>query len=71
MASHTEMKRGDLLISSGLGGIFPKGLPVAHITEIADVRGLFPNIKAKAIVDFSNLEEVLILMTKPKDNPWK
>ena len=71
MPSHTEMKRGDLLISSGLGGIFPKGLPVAHITEIADVRGLFPNIKAKAIVDFSNLEEVLILMTKPKDNPWK
>ncbi|MCY3823295.1 MAG: rod shape-determining protein MreC [Nitrospinae bacterium] len=71
MPFHAEMKRGDLLISSGLGGIFPKGLPVAHITEIAEVRGLFPNIKAKAIVDFSNLEEVLLLMTKPKENPWK
>ncbi len=71
MPLHAEMKRGDLLISSGLGGIFPKGLPVAHITEIADVRGLFPSIKAKAIVDFTHLEEVLILMKKPKDNPWK
>ena len=71
MPFHAEMKRGDLLISSGLGGIFPKGLPVAHITEIAEVSGLFPNIKAKAIVDFSNLEEVLLLMTKPKENPWK
>ena len=71
MPFHVEMKRGDLLISSGLGGIFPKGLPVAHIAEVTDVRGLFPKIKAKAIVDFSNLEEVMILMTKPKENPWK
>ena len=71
MPLHEEMKPGDLLISSGLGGIFPKGLPVAHITKITDVRGLFPKIKAKAIVDFSNLEEVMILMTKPKENPWK
>ncbi len=71
MPLHVEMKPGDHLISSGLGGIFPKGLPVAHITEITDVRGLFPKIKAKAIVDFSNLEEVMILMTKPKENPWK
>ena len=65
------MRRGDLLISSGLGGIFPKGLPVAHITKFSDAGGLFPNIKAKAIVDFSNLEEVMILMMKPKENPWK
>ena len=71
MPLHAEMKPGDLLISSGLGGIFPKGLPVAHITEITDVKGLFPTIKARAIVDFSNLEEVMILMTKPKENPWK
>ncbi len=71
MQFHPEMKRGDLLISAGLGGIFPKGLPVAHITEISDTRGLFPKIKSKAIVDFSNLEEVLVLMTKPKDKPWK
>ncbi len=71
MPLHTEMKQGDLLISSGLGGIFPKGLPVAHITDIKNARELFPIIKAKAVVDFSNLEEVMILMTKPKDNPWK
>ena len=71
MPHHVNMKRGDLLISSGLGGIFPKGLPVAHITKVTDVRGLFPKIKARAIVDFSNLEEVMILMIAPKENPWK
>lgn len=71
MPLHAEIKQGDLLISSGLGGIFPKGLPVAHITEIEDAGALFPKIKAKAIVDFSNLEEVMILMTKPKEYPWK
>ncbi len=71
MPLHAKMKRGALLISSGLGGIFPKGLPVAHITKVTDVRGLFPKIKARAVVDFSNLEEVMILMTAPKENPWK
>ena len=71
MPLQPEMKHGELLISAGLGGIFPKGLPVAHITEITDTRGLFPKIKAKAVVDYSKLEEVLILMTKPKENPWK
>lgn len=71
MPHHENMKHGDLLISSGLGGIFPKGLPVAHITKVTDVRGLFPKIKAKAVVDFSKLEEVMILMMTPKENPWK
>ncbi|MDE0331821.1 MAG: rod shape-determining protein MreC [Nitrospinae bacterium] len=71
MPLDAEMKKGDLLISSGLGGIFPKGLPVAHITEILDAGGLFPRIRAKAIVDFSHLEEVMILITQPKESPWK
>ncbi|MYA97990.1 MAG: rod shape-determining protein MreC [Nitrospinae bacterium] len=71
MPLHAKMKRGALLISSGLGGIFPKGLPVAHITKVTDVSGLFPKIQARAIVDFSSLEEVMILMTAPKENPWK
>ena len=53
-----EIKKGDLLISSGLGGIFPKGFPVAHITQVIDAKRLFPKIRAKAIVNFSNLEEV-------------
>ncbi len=64
-----DIKVGDMLVSSGLGGIFPKGFPVAHITDISDRRGLFPKIKAKPVVNFSSLEEVMILMTKPKENP--
>ena len=71
MPLHPEMKQGDLLLSSGLGGIFPKGLPVAHITEFTDAGGLFPKIKAQAIVDFPHLEEVMILMKKYRENPWE
>lgn len=64
-----EIQVGEVLVSSGLGGIFPKGFPVAHITGISDRRGLFPKVKAKPVVDFSSLEEVMILMTKPKETP--
>ncbi len=62
---------GDLLISSGLGGLFPKGLPVARVTEVIDAKELFLKIRAEPLVNFSSLEEVLILMTEPRENPWK
>ena len=71
MPGDVEVKPGDLLISSGLGGLFPKGFPVARVTEVINEKKLFLNIKAKPLVKFSNLEEVLILMTPPRENPWK
>ncbi len=71
MPTNVEIAVGDLLISSGLGGIFPKGFPVAHITEVVNTKGLFSKIKAKTAVNFSSLEEVLILMTKPEENTWE
>ena len=66
-----EIKPGELLISSGVGGLFPKGLPVARVTEVIDAKKLFLDVRAKPLVEFSRLEEVLILMTRPRENPWK
>ncbi|MAE07006.1 MAG: rod shape-determining protein MreC [Nitrospinae bacterium] len=67
-----DVKEGDLLISSGLGGIFPKGLPVARVL-IASGKGkqLFQKVRATPTVNFNKLEEVLIVLATLKDNPWK
>jgi rod shape-determining protein MreC len=53
----------DLVITSGLGGGFPKGLPVGYISEVSETSGgLFKDIILRPAVDFSKLEEVLVIL---------
>jgi len=59
----------DVVITSGLGGIFPKGLPVGRIARVREGEGtLFKEIEIAPFVDFSKLEEVLVIQTS---NPEK
>ncbi len=59
----SQVRVGDLVVTSGLGGIFPKGLTVGRVTEIRDVPGaLFKEIEIRPAVDFSKLEEVLVVL---------
>ena len=63
-----EVDVGDLLVTSGMGRRFPKGLPVARVTRV--VRrdfGIYQEVEAAPTVDFSRLEEVLILTTTTTD----
>jgi len=56
---------GDHLVTSGTGGVFPKGIPIGTITRVETPEyGLFQTIKAKPAVDFSRLEEVLVIIVK-------
>ena len=72
MPSDADVKVGDLLISSGLGGVFPKGLSVARVTETRRKEDrLFRRVLAAPTVDFNKLEEVLVMMVEQKENPWK
>ncbi len=53
----------DLIMTSGMGGVFPKGLIVGRVTAVQrNDFGLFQQIKLAPVVDFSRLEEVLVLM---------
>ena len=55
---------GDRIITSGLEGLFPKGILIAHVTDInQNTHGsLFKEIFAQPTVDFSKLEEVLVIL---------
>ncbi len=58
-----EVRLGDAVVSSGLDGVFPKGLNVGHVSGI--VRrdsGIFQTVKITPDVDFEKLEEVLVLL---------
>ncbi|MEA3561008.1 MAG: rod shape-determining protein MreC [Candidatus Omnitrophota bacterium] len=61
----TDVKSGDVVISSGLGGIYPKGLIVGKVRNLEkDTGGLYSYAWVEPIVDFSKLEEVLCLELK-------
>ncbi|MEW6327361.1 MAG: rod shape-determining protein MreC [Thermodesulfobacteriota bacterium] len=60
-----DVKPGDIIISSGVGGVFPKGLPVGRIIKVKSSRpGLFQDIEVVPCVDISDIEEVLVVLEK-------
>ncbi len=59
---NAQVKEGELLVTSGLDGIYPKGLPVARIESVVlSDYSQFMTVLAKALVDAELLEEVLLL----------
>ena len=61
-----DVKPGDAVITSGMDGIFPGGLLVGQVARVSqEGPGLFLNIDIRPAVDFSKLEEVLVLTERP------
>ena len=57
-----EISVGDTVVSSGLDGVFPKGLRVGRISEIVRLNaGIFQKVSVTPYVDFEILEEVFII----------
>jgi rod shape-determining protein MreC len=60
-----DTKPGDTIVTSGMDGIFPRGLLVGTVASVSqEGPGLFLNIKVKAAVNFRELEQVMILTTR-------
>ncbi len=58
-----DVRIGDVIITSGTGGVFPKGIPVGRVTGVTrEAYGLFQGVEIEPYVDFSRLEEVLVLL---------
>jgi rod shape-determining protein MreC len=63
-----DVQVGDKVITSGMGGIFPKGILTGTVTKVDRKRqGIFQYVEVTPAVDFSRLEEVLILGEELKD----
>ncbi len=61
----SDVRLGDMVVTSGLGGVFPKGLPLGTITKVDEKPGeLFKDVEMRPAVDFSKLEEVLVILRK-------
>ncbi|MEO8179146.1 MAG: rod shape-determining protein MreC [Deltaproteobacteria bacterium] len=62
--SSDSIDNGDILVTSGVGCRFPKGLPVARVNKVLKKDfGVYQTVEAEPVVDFSRLGEVLIVMS--------
>lgn len=67
--AHAEVEAGDVVVTSGLDRIFPKGLMVGRVRSVGtDAAGLFREVRVTPSARFDRLEQVLLL-SGPKPEP--
>ncbi|HUN24876.1 MAG TPA: rod shape-determining protein MreC [Steroidobacteraceae bacterium] len=69
LPANADVKPGDLLVTSGLGGVFPQGYPVARVTEVRhDAVQPLAQIRARPLAQLDKLREVMLVWFRP-DHP--
>lgn len=67
VSNQQDVKAGDLVVTSGIDGIYPKGYAIGWVERADRVpSGLYQNIGIRPAVDFSSLEEVLVVLVPPR-----
>jgi rod shape-determining protein MreC len=60
---YVDIQEGDILVTSGLDGIYPKGLAVASVVKVSkNEANTFQTVMAEPAVRLSRLEEALVLL---------
>jgi rod shape-determining protein MreC len=62
--SLADVQPHDRVLTAGIDGIYPKGIPVGEVRDAERGQDLFKRITVKASVDFNSIEEVIILHTR-------
>ena len=63
LPNSAAVKPGQLVLTSGLGDVFPKGIPIGHIVDSRPVEyGLYIEARVKIAANLSALEEVWVMM---------
>jgi rod shape-determining protein MreC len=58
----SDVAVGDLVVTSGIDGIYPKGFIIGEVEVVEKERDTYRNIVVRPAVDFSSLEEVLVVL---------
>lgn len=62
-----DIAMNDIVVSSGLDGVFPKGLAIGYVSEVIKPKaGIFQKVMVTPYVDFEKLEEVLVILNPNK-----
>jgi rod shape-determining protein MreC len=61
--STADIRVGDTIVTSGVDGIYPKGFPIGKVEKVERSGASYKNIQVQPAVDFSALEDVLVVLT--------
>jgi rod shape-determining protein MreC len=61
----SDVITGDIVVTSGIDGIYPKGFVIGRVESVEKSGGAYRRITIKPSVDFRSLEEVLVVLTAP------
>ena len=64
-----DVQSGDLVVTAGLDGVYPKGLVLGHVDRIERGSGSSRVVVIKPAIDFGNLESVLIVLNAASGPP--
>ena len=65
VAGTADVKVGDVVVTSGIDGIYPKGFVIGQIQSVSRGGGQYSAIVVRPAVDFTSLEAVLIVLAPP------
>lgn len=69
MPRSTDVREGDLLVTSGFGGVYPEGYPVAIVSSVGfSEEQPFAEVKAKPLVDTDRIRYVLMFWYRLDSN---
>jgi len=69
LTATADIKEGDLLVSSGMGGTFPAGYPVAMVTKIVnDPDEAFLDVAARPVAQLNHSKQVLLVWPSTKSS---
>jgi rod shape-determining protein MreC len=60
-----DVKAGDVVVTSGIDGIFPKGFMLGTVESVEKGAGQYKAIRLRPAVDFRAVDEVLVVLTPP------
>ncbi len=71
MAANAEVEQGDMLVTSGLDGIYPSGLPVARVIKVErDASYAFAKISCLPVAGTDQFRQVLVLANMATSPAW-
>jgi rod shape-determining protein MreC len=62
VSSLADLKIGDVIVTSGADGIYPKGFAIGRVESVDRGTGLYLGVTVRPMVDFRSLEEVLVVL---------
>jgi rod shape-determining protein MreC len=65
LSAVSDVQTGDPVVTAGLDGIFPKGLPVGSVAVVEKAGTAYRRVIVVPSVDFSSLEHVLVVLQRP------